>query len=258
MRPTPIRFTGEFDPAVACRGRCARCDREHVLTVGPARGPALDLFERMERERRIDFDAPEPDPRFSTDYLHGEAGGQMFGVLAARDDSGATFVLKAFSGQYNSIWEVEGWVPPLLDTARFRRETSEAEQRIKAMGREIAGLPEGSPGRDSLIRRRREASAALMCEIHAMYRLPNFRGGIAPLPQAVFPEGNPPTGTGDCCAPKLLGWAALNGLTPLGLAEFYFGRTNRSGSKEHGRFYTSCLDKCGRILGFMLCGLEDA
>ncbi|WP_207264609.1 hypothetical protein [Desulfovibrio sp. Huiquan2017] len=258
MQPIPIRLVGEFDPAVACRGGCARCGREHSLPLGPAREPALALFKRMTREKRIDFDAPEPDPRFSTDYLFGEAGGQMFGVLAARDRTGATCLLKAFSGQYNSVWDVDGWVPPLIDTDRFRRETFEPERRIKAMGREIAGMPHGSPGRDHLVRERRKASATLMQTIHAMYRLPNFRGETVPLPLAVHPEGNPPTGTGDCCAPKLLGWAATHGLTPLGLAEFYFGRTNRSGSKEHGRLYPSCLDKCGRILGFMLCGLEGA
>lgn len=257
MQSTPIRSLGEFDPAIACRGWCVRCGREHSLPIGPARGPALDLFDRMEAEGRIDFDSPEPDPRLSTDYLYGKAGGQMFGVLSARDRQGATVVLKAFSGQYNSIWELDGWVPPLVDTARFRRDTFEAEQRIKILGREIVAQPLGSPARDRLIYKRKRASATLMQEIHAMYRLPNFRGQVVPLPLAVHPEGNAPTGTGDCCAPKLLGYAAANGLTPLGLAEFYFGRTNRSGTREHGRFYPSCLDKCGRILGFMLCGLED-
>jgi hypothetical protein len=258
MQSTSTRPTGEFDPAVACRGWCVRCGREHTLPVGPARGPALDLFDRMEAEGRIDFDSPEPDPRLSTEYLHGRAGGQMFGVLAARDAQGETVVLKAFSGQYDGVWEVDGWVPPLVDTARFRRDTFEAEQRIKALGREIDGLPPASPARDRLVRKRRQASASLMQEIHAMYRLPDFRGETVPLPLAVHPEGNAPTGTGDCCAPKLLGHAATHGLTPLGLAEFYFGRTNRSGTREHGRFYPSCLDKCGRILGFMLCGLEGA
>ncbi|MBG0788946.1 MAG: hypothetical protein H0S80_00440 [Desulfovibrionaceae bacterium] len=249
---------GEHDPTIACRGACARCGGEHVLPVGPARRPALALLARMEREGRIDFDAPDPDPRLSTDYLYGEARGQMFGVLAVRDGRGRTGVLKAFSGQYNSIWEVDGWVPPLLDVGRFRADTFESERRIKAMGREIAGLPADSPARRLLVYRRKKASQTLMGEIHAMFRLPNFRGESVPLPQAVHGPGNAPTGTGDCCAPKLLGFAALNGLTPMGMAEFFFGRANRSGSKEHGRFYPSCLDKCGRILGFMLCGLEAA
>jgi hypothetical protein len=251
-----IDLPGEHDPTIACRGACARCGGEHVLPVGPAREPALALFARMEREGRIDSDNGEPDPRFSTGYLFGEARGQMFGVLAVRDGKGRTGVLKAFSGQYNSAWEVDGWVPPLLDVKRFRADTFEGEQRIKAMGREIAGLPSDSPVRRVLIYKRKKASQVLMGAIHAMFQLPNFRGEQLPLPLAVHGETGVPTGTGDCCAPKLLGYAALHGLTPLGMAEFYFGRTNRSGSREHGKFYPSCLDKCGRILGFMLCGLE--
>ena len=211
----------------------------------------------MEREGRIDFDGAVPDPRFSTDYLSGEARGQMFGVLVVRDGQGNTGVLKAFSGQYNSAWEVDGWVPPLLDVARFRADTFEPERRIKAIGREIVELPGDSQTRQVLVYKRRKASQALMQEILAMFRLPNFRGECVPLPRAVYGEGGVPTGTGDCCAPKLLGYAALHGLVPLGMAEFFFGRANRSGSREHGGFYPSCLDKCGRILGFMLCGLED-
>lgn len=217
----------------------------------------MALFRRMERERRIDFDAAEPASQFSTDYLYSDARGQMFGVLTVRDKAGNTGILKAFSGQYNSAWEVDGWVPPLLDVERFTTETFEREQHIKALGREIVGLPKDSPARQLLIYKRKKASQTLMQDIHAMFRLPNFRGERVPLPQAVHGQGGVPTGTGDCCAPKLLGYAALHDLTPLGLAEFFFGRANRSGSKEHGKFYPSCLDKCGRILGFMLCGLED-
>eukprot|EP00831_Metopus_contortus_P023297 TRINITY_DN20573_c0_g2_i1.p3 TRINITY_DN20573_c0_g2~~TRINITY_DN20573_c0_g2_i1.p3 ORF type:complete len:259 (+),score=55.14 TRINITY_DN20573_c0_g2_i1:657-1433(+) len=258
MLLTPIEQAGNFDPAISCRGWCARCDREHMLPVGPSRGPAKELFRRLEQEGRIDFDTPEADPRFSTDVLFGEARGQMFGVLVARDGQGNVFSLKAFSGQYNSVWTVDGWAGPLLDADRFRRETFESEQRIKAMGREITGLPYGSPARKTLMDKRRKASRMLMQEIHAMYLLPNYRGDCIPLPQGVHGLGGVPTGTGDCCAPKLLGYAALNGLTPLGLSEFYFGRANRSGSRTHGMFYPSCTDKCARILGFMLCGLESA
>jgi hypothetical protein len=66
-----------------------------------------------------------------------------------------------------------------------------------------------------------------------------------------------PTGTGDCCGPKLLAQAAIEGLRPLGLAEFYWGRENRSGSRRHTTFSASCPEKCGPILGFMLCGLDE-
>lgn len=66
-----------------------------------------------------------------------------------------------------------------------------------------------------------------------------------------------PTGTGDCCAPKLLNYAARNRLKPIGISEFFFGRENKSETRKHGEFYPSCKIKCEPILGFMLCGLED-
>jgi hypothetical protein len=73
----------------------------------------------------------------------------------------------------------------------------------------------------------------------------------------VFTGKAMPTGTGECCAPKLLHHAAVHGLTPLGLAEFYIGRENRSATRAHGRFFAPCEEKCRPILGFLLCGLPE-
>ncbi|WP_343219580.1 hypothetical protein [Pseudodesulfovibrio sp. JC047] len=229
------------------------------MPIGPAREPAMALLRTMERERRIDLSVPadQADPRLTIDYLYGPARGQMFGVLVVRDQSGNTGVLKAFSGQYNSLWQVDGWVDPLLDVQRFYRETRDAERHIKRLGRDIVALPDGSPQRRSLVAVRKKASQTLMREIHGMFMVSNFRGERVPLPQAVYGSEGIPTGTGDCCAPKLLNHAAMHGLIPLGLAEFYCGRTNRSETRHHGEIYPSCLHKCGRILGYMVCGLEE-
>lgn len=78
-----------------------------------------------------------------------------------------------------------------------------------------------------------------------------------------------PAGTGDCCAPKLLHAAAIDGLTPLSLVEFWYGSAPGTGTKAkagrtvdmtavdstrvHQQFYGMC-DKCTAILGTMLCG----
>ena len=59
---------------------------------------------------------------------------------------------------------------------------------------------------------------------------------------------------GDCCAPKLINFAAKNKLEPISIAEFYWGQENASGSKKHLHFYGSCEEKCGPILGRMLYG----
>jgi hypothetical protein len=96
-----------------------------------------------------------------------------------------------------------------------------------------------------------------MLDIHGLYRLTNFRGETASLEEAFIGSNGIPTGTGDCCAPKLLNYAAKNNLRPLGISEFFWGKENRSGGHRHGAFAASCAEKCQPILGFMLCGLND-
>ena len=66
-----------------CSGYCKKCDVVHSLGEGNTRKYALELIQRLEKERRIDFEAPlsETSPDYSTDCLFGEFRGQMFGVL---------------------------------------------------------------------------------------------------------------------------------------------------------------------------------
>ena len=96
-----------------------------------------------------------------------------------------------------------------------------------------------------------------MRDIHSLYRLTNFRGETTTLDEAFIGDSGIPTGTGDCCAPKLLHFAAQNDLRPLGISEFFWGKENISGEHHHGSFSSSCVEKCRPILGFMLCGLDE-
>ncbi|WP_285905218.1 hypothetical protein [Pseudodesulfovibrio pelocollis] len=255
-----IEISAESDIRTACSGYCSRCGRVHSLPIGPAVVQARELLRALTSAGRVDLhvDDANADPRLSTAPLFGEARGHMFGVLVCRDQEGRTGVLKAFSGQFNGVWRVPGWVPPLVDTEALASMSGGVERLIKRLGRDMERLAEGSPGRTTLAARRRELSRALMLDIHALYRIPNFRRELKPLPAIVHGEGGIPSGTGDCCAPKLLGYAARHSLTPLGVAEFYLGRENRSGTRRHGGVYASCAHKCGRILGSMLCGLDQA
>lgn len=252
----PVTTSWQFDTRSSATGYCDACGKMHSMVVGYAKPFAKELFATLSNEKRIDFHSPESeaDPRFSTDYLFGNARGQMFGVLVCRDTEGRVGVLKAFSGQYNGVWNVEGWVPPLVDTEALAEMSFGVERFIKRLSKIIDGLPKGTPERREYEMKRKALSQALMKDIHALYRVPNFRGALKSLPDAVHGEGGIPTGTGDCCAPKLLGYAALHSLTPLGVAEFYYGKENKSGTKRSGAIYTSCKAKCGRILGYMLCG----
>lgn len=192
----------------------------------------------------------------ATDYLYGKARGKMFGVLVCRTREGSFTTLKAFSGQYNGQWELEGWVPPLFDVQDFRNLHDPVERQIKALGREAMKKTSDKSCRDNILQQRKQLSQQLMKDIHALYILHNFKDEQCSLFDQ-FPQGRGiPTGTGDCCAPKLFNYAAIHKLQPLGLAEFYWGTTNKSASRHEGQFYLACKDKCDPILGFLLCGLE--
>jgi tRNA pseudouridine32 synthase / 23S rRNA pseudouridine746 synthase len=63
-----------------------------------------------------------------------------------------------------------------------------------------------------------------------------------------------PTGTGDCCAPKLLHYAATHQLKPISMAEFWWGEDSRD--KRQGEFYGACVERCQPLMGFMLAGIS--
>ena len=237
-------------------GWCSICNKEHRLEQGAARRHALDLMKELAELKRIDFcsSSADADPRFSTDYLFGEARGQMFGVLECEDENGETVILRAFSCQYNAAWEVEGWVPPLFDVDAYDRIMNPGDLQIKNLGRKMDALEPGDQEHLQLRHQRKLLSQSLMRELQNLYILQNFHGHLMPLAEFFKHVNGPPTGAGDCCAPKLLNHAARHNLRPLGIAEFYWGKTTRSETREHGRFYDSCADKCQPILGFMLCG----
>lgn len=238
-------------------GWCARCSRTHVLPAEPVIDDCLRLMEHLRQQGRIDGLIPgeHVDPRCATDTLFGDDGGKMFGLLACRSGNGQRVVLRAFSGQFNGLWGVPGWVGPIFDAAEFAELVSGPEQEIKRLGRELQHLRDDDCRYRSLRRQRRQMSRDLMAKIHDLYTLVNFRGASVPLTRAFLGDRVPPTGTGDCCGPKLLHHAVRHGLRPEAMAEFYWGRANGSGAKEHGRFYPPCEARCRPILGFQLCGL---
>ena len=102
-----------------------------------------------------------------------------------------------------------------------------------------------------LKRKRKELSRQLQTRMHAAYSLMNFYGRSQTL-QELSPQGLP-TGTGDCCAPKLLHYAATHNLQPLAMAEFWWGAS--SGDKIQGQFYGACVERCQPLMGFLLSGL---
>lgn len=106
-----------------------------------------------------------------------------------------------------------------------------------------------------LKQQRKELSRQLQAKMHAAYNLINFFGKSKTL-QQLMPSGLP-TGTGDCCAPKLLHYAATHNLKPLAMAEFWWGKSSVHGEKIQGEFYGACVERCQPLMGFLLSGLKS-
>ncbi|MFT5225642.1 MAG: tRNA pseudouridine32 synthase/23S rRNA pseudouridine746 synthase [Polaribacter sp.] len=102
---------------------------------------------------------------------------------------------------------------------------------------------------------RRDLSQRLHDQVFDTYQLKNSQDEVSAV-RSLFDGKKPPSGTGDCAAPKLLQFAFNHQLKPLALAEFWWGRPPATGVRHHGNLYSPCRGKCHPILPFMLKGLD--
>ncbi len=108
-----------------------------------------------------------------------------------------------------------------------------------------------------LKKRRSQMSDELQDWIFRQYIVHNSLGEESSIKEIFSAKGLvPPGGTGDCAAPKLLEYAFRNGLKPLAMGEFWYGKSPDTAVRTHGHFYPSCTSKCGPLLGWMMRGME--
>ena len=129
----------------------------------------------------------------------------------------------------------------------FKRERDQVLKSLKQM------ISDADVHMTVLKQQRRELSRTLQTQMHNAYVLTNFAGETRSLRQLIT-EGAMPTGMGDCCAPKLLHYAATHNLTPLAMAEFWWGTPSPDGYKIQGEFYGACVERCQPLMGFLLSG----
>ena len=111
---------------------------------------------------------------------------------------------------------------------------------------------------ESLKNLRKKLSAKLQKHFFKQYQMLNSKGERKDLIK-IFADTllqKPPAGSGDCAAPKLLQYAFEHKLTPLCMAEFWWGKQPKSEIRKHKHFYPACQGKCLPILGHMLDGME--
>lgn len=151
---------------------------------------------------------------------------------------------------------VPGFAPPLFEKAA--RDAVEVpgdvtSKRLKGLSDSLED--KASKRHRASLRLRRAFARKLTAQIYDSYRIPNARGDVRRLSDFFAPKA-PPGGTGDCAAPKLLAQAFHLGLTPLALAEFWWGAPPPAGGRVAGSYYPACKPKCGVLLPFMMEGLN--
>jgi tRNA pseudouridine32 synthase/23S rRNA pseudouridine746 synthase len=236
----PTRFPTPFDRAAV-----------HPL----ARRAAAELMETLQS-------------RDAAHWRLREAGnGKMFGVLVVAAGDGTIGYLRGFSGMVHGTWDIDGWAPPTFDRHAYDgvRIPAEAEmmgfkaQRAALLatvsnGASPANMHRVNTAVRALDAARAARSRALTTRLHDSYRFENAHGEVRSL-RLLFAPGEPPTGSGDCAAPKLLAHAYRLGARPIALAEFWWGATSATGDRREGVYYAACRGKCLPILTHMLDGL---
>ncbi|MVO10854.1 RNA pseudouridine synthase [Flavobacterium sp. TP390] len=100
---------------------------------------------------------------------------------------------------------------------------------------------------------RKQKSGELQQQLFKQYAFLNQNKKLKSI-GAIF-DNNPPAGSGECAAPKLLQYAFENDLTPIAMAEFWWGQSPKSEVRKHQQFYPACRSKCEPILEHMLEGV---
>ncbi|MCQ1059298.1 pseudouridine synthase [Photobacterium sp. ZSDE20] len=109
-----------------------------------------------------------------------------------------------------------------------------------------------------LVEQRRNFSSSLQQKLFEQYCFLNSEGEEKCLGELFIStaQGVPPAGAGECAAPKLLQFAFKHNMTPLAMAEFWWGSSPKSEIRRHKHYYPACQGKCQPILTHMLEGIE--
>ena len=139
--------------------------------------------------------------------------------------------------------------------AELRRMMHTFDERMKPLTEEKAAIENEAA---TLKAERKTMSDNLQRWLFDQYHVLNARGESRTVTEIfnAYAHCLPPSGTGECCAPKLLQYAYTHHLRPLCMAEFWYGAPPRMELRRHGCFYPVCSSKCKPLMAHMLIGLD--
>ena len=181
--------------------------------------------------------------------------GLMLGTLICKHaDKGEEVILHAVSGismqlELPQPSQTQIVVPPLASPSQIEAALAANDAAIHELTARI------NAGEKELTATRTALTTASLQKVFDLYTFTRFDGMKITLNEIIALHGGrlPPTGTGDCCAPKLLSYAFEHGLIPVSMDEVFYGKD--SPNKKRGTSYPPCDERCGYILPSIL-GLE--
>ena len=240
-------------PPIPGRDRVAGDEAATLADLATMKQELIDLDCRVEREQYRSLAAEFADrlaklaiAHHQRKALRQQARSQVESTLSARELAAALDQIAAHSRQ----------------DGRERRELKAERDAVLQPLQQL--LAQTDDRIRHLKQQRKIRSRQLQAQMHDAYQLMNFLGTSSSL-RALMPAGIP-TGTGDCCAPKLLHYAATHQLHPIAMAEFWWGDGEGemggrgdwgTGGKMQGEFYGACQERCQPLMGFMLAGLSS-
>jgi len=175
--------------------------------------------------------------------------GKMFGVLLYEGG-----YLAAFSAKLDGSYHHEGFVPPVFEMTQepighSKEESRRLQRLLFANYNFINGRGETKNLLEIFANERPILPADEWFDksniINHKFEIINPKSEILP-----------PSGAGECCAPKLLQYALTHGLKPIQLAEFWIGAPSKTEIRQEGQYYAPCSGRCVPILRHMTQGVE--
>ena len=189
--------------------------------------------------------------------------GVMLGVLVCKNSLNQKVILKTISGiskklVFSNKLDNEYYVEPIVNSEQINKALEKNDLLIHQLTDQINQLKQirkeqnqtqPSSEETELIAKRNILTTESLKEVYSLYKFACNDGTVKTLFD-ICGTKLPPTGTGDCCAVKLLNYAYKNNLVPVSLDEVYYGKSTTS--KENGKSYPPCDERCGIILPHML------
>lgn len=190
--------------------------------------------------------------------------GVMIGSLVCWDKKEKKrIILYAVSGNNKQLIPVNTnskdiFVPSIVSSEQIDQALKQNDKEIHELTEQINELTlinKASPQRARLLKKRTALTDSSLQKVFHLYLFTKYDGRKLSLNVIIKYHNNhlPPTGTGDCCAPKLLSYAFEKDYEIISMDEVYYGRDTKN--KKNGISYAPCDERCGYILPSIM-GLE--